>query len=80
MAAMMAGFEFDFAWLLQAVMNERALKVPTTQLFRAWYFHYAGPQVCQFGTFISSILRRDMLISASSGMRSISTLPYGVLS
>ena len=30
MAAMIAGFEVDFAWLLQAVMNERAFKVTNT--------------------------------------------------
>ena len=30
MAAMIAGFEVDFAWLLQAVMHERAFKVTTT--------------------------------------------------
>ena len=29
MAAMIAGFEVDFAWLLQAVMHERAFKVIT---------------------------------------------------
>ena len=30
MAAMIAGFEVDFAWLLQAVIHERAFKVTTT--------------------------------------------------
>ena len=30
MAAMIAGFQVDFAWLLQAVMHERAFKVTTT--------------------------------------------------
>ena len=30
MVAMIAGFEVDFAWLLQAVMHERAFKVTTT--------------------------------------------------
>ena len=29
-AAMIAGFEADFSWLLQAVMHERAFKVTTT--------------------------------------------------
>ena len=33
MAAMIAGFEVDFAWLLQAVMHERAFKVTTTYPF-----------------------------------------------
>ena len=30
MVAMIAGFEVDFAWLLQAVMHKRAFKVTTT--------------------------------------------------
>ena len=30
MAAMIAGFEVDFAWLLQAFMHERDFKVTTT--------------------------------------------------
>ena len=30
MAAMIVGFEVDFTWLLQAIMNERALKVTTS--------------------------------------------------
>ena len=29
MAAMIAGFEVDFVWLLQAIMHERAFKVIT---------------------------------------------------
>ena len=33
MAAMIAGFEVEFAWLLQAVMHERAFKVTTTYPF-----------------------------------------------
>ena len=33
MAAMIAGFEVDFTWLLQAVMHERAFKVTTTYPF-----------------------------------------------
>ena len=33
MAAMIRGFEVDFAWLLQAVMHERAFKVTTTYPF-----------------------------------------------
>ena len=32
-AAMIAGYEVDFAWLLQAVMHERAFKVTTTYPF-----------------------------------------------
>ena len=33
MAAMIVGFEVDFAWLLQAVMHERSFKVTTTYPF-----------------------------------------------
>ena len=33
MAVMIAGFEVDFAWLLQAVMHEREFKVTTTYSF-----------------------------------------------
>lgn len=38
MAAMIAGFEIDFAWLLQAVMHERAFKVTTTYPFPCMIF------------------------------------------
>ena len=38
MAAMMAGFEFDFAWLLQAVMHERDFKVTTAYPFLCMIF------------------------------------------
>ena len=38
MAAMIAGFEVDFAWLLQAVMHERAFKVTTTYQFQCVVF------------------------------------------
>ena len=38
MAAMIAGLEVDFAWLLQAVMHERALKVTTTYPFSCMIF------------------------------------------
>ena len=33
MAVMIAGFEVDFAWLLQEVMHERAFNVTTTYPF-----------------------------------------------
>ena len=33
MEAMIAGFEVDFSWLLEAVMHERAFKVTTTYPF-----------------------------------------------
>ena len=38
MAAMIAGFEVYFAWLLQAVMQERAFKVTTTYPFLCMIF------------------------------------------
>ena len=38
MAAMIAGFEVDFAWLPQAVMHERAFKVTTTYPFPCMIF------------------------------------------
>ena len=39
MAAMIAGFEVDFAWLLQAVMQERAFKVTNTYPFPCMIFY-----------------------------------------
>ena len=38
MAAMLSGFEVDFAWLLKAVMHERAFKVTTTYPFLCMIF------------------------------------------
>ena len=38
MVAMIAGFKVDFAWLLQAVMHERAFKVTTTYPFPCMIF------------------------------------------
>ena len=38
MAEMIAGFKVDFAWLLQAVMHERAFKVTTTYPFPCMIF------------------------------------------
>ena len=37
-AVMIAGFEVHFAWLLQAVMHERAFKVTTTYPFPCMIF------------------------------------------
>ena len=37
-AAMKAGFEVDFTWLLQVVMHERAFKVTTTCPFPCMIF------------------------------------------
>ena len=38
MAAIIAGFEVDFAWLLQEVMHERAFKVTTTYTLSCMIF------------------------------------------
>ena len=38
MEAMIAGFEVDFSWLLQAVMHESAFKVTTTYPFPCMVF------------------------------------------
>ena len=38
MAAMIAGFEVDYLWLLQAVLHERAFKVTTTYPFPCMIF------------------------------------------
>ena len=46
--AMIAGFEVDFSWLLEAVMHERAFKVTTTYPFPSLPF--VGLQVCPYGT------------------------------
>ena len=38
MAAMMAGFDVEFGWLVQEVMHERAFKVTTTYPFSCMVF------------------------------------------
>ena len=43
MAAMIAGFEVDFAWLLQEIMHERAFKITTTYPFPCMIF-----SLCRF--------------------------------
>ena len=43
MATMIAGFEVDFAWLLQAFMNERDFKVTTTYPFPCMIFSLCMP-------------------------------------
>ena len=60
-----AGFEVDFAWLLEVVMHERAFKVTTTYLFPCMIFLSIGPQVCLYGTLISSRPLWGLLIPAS---------------
>ena len=42
MAAMIAGFEVDFAWILQAIMHERDFKVTTTYPFPCMVFFVYG--------------------------------------
>ena len=42
MAAMIAGFEVDFTWLLQVVMQERAFKFTTTYPFPCVIFALYG--------------------------------------
>ena len=39
MAAMIAGFEVDFSWLLHAVMHERDFKVTNTYPFLCMIFY-----------------------------------------
>ena len=66
MAEMIAGFEVDIAWLLQAVIHERDFKVTTTYPFPCLIFLSTGPQVCLYGTLISSRPRRELWMSALS--------------
>ena len=42
MEAMIGGFEVNFAWLLQVVMQERAFKVTTTYPFPCVIFALYG--------------------------------------
>ena len=48
MAAMIAGFEVDFAWLLQAFMHERAFKVTNTYPFPCMIFSLYRSAVCLY--------------------------------
>ena len=45
MAAMIAGFEVDFVWLLQAVMHERAFTVTTTYPFEVSIDHIGSSSI-----------------------------------
>ena len=47
-AAMIAGFEVDFVWLLQAVMHERAFKVTTTFPFPCMIFSLCRSARCAY--------------------------------
>ena len=50
MATMIAEFEVDFTWLLQAVMHERVFKVTTTYPFSCMVFAMCRPTGVPFGT------------------------------
>ena len=70
---MIAGFEVDFAWLLQAVMHEREFKVTTTYPFPCMIFalcRSAGMPIWH----VSLRPRRALLTSASSETRPMSWL------
>ena len=74
MAAMIAGFEVDFAWLPQAVMHERDFKVTTTYPFPCMIFSLcrsAGVPIWHIDQLKTPLA---LLISASSGMRPMSWL------
>ncbi|TMX04506.1 hypothetical protein EJD97_007921 [Solanum chilense] len=74
MAAMIAEFDVDFAWLLEAVMHERAFKVTTTYTFLCMIFSLCRSAGVPIWPLISSRLRRELMISASSWMRPMSWL------
>ena len=67
MAAMIAGFEVDFSWLLHEVMHERDCKVTNTYPFPCMIFSLCRSE----GVPIWII---DQLKTASSGMRPMSLL------
>ena len=50
MVAMIARFEEDFTWLLQAVMHERTFKVTTTYPFSCMVFAMCRSTGVPFGT------------------------------
>ena len=69
--AMIVGLEVDFAWLLQAVMHERAFNVTTTYPFPCVIFSLsrsAGVPIWH----VELRSRRVLLMSASSETRPIS--------
>ena len=77
MAAMIAGFEVDFAWLLQAVMHERDFKVTTTYPFPCMIFSLfrsAGVPIWHIDQLKTPLGR---LILVSLGMRPMSWLHAG---
>ena len=74
MAAMIAGFQVDFVWLLQAVMNERYFNVTTTYPVPCMIFYICRSAGVPIWPLISSRPLWALLISASSGMRPMSWL------
>ena len=52
MDAMVAGFEIDLVWLLQAVMHERAFTATTTFLFPFIFFELFTSAGVPCGTLI----------------------------
>ena len=65
MAAMIAGFEVDFAWLLQAVMHERAFKVTTTYPFPCMIFslcRFVGVPVCHIDQLKTLLVTFDICL------------------
>ena len=74
MAAMIAGFEVDFAWLLQAVMHERVFKVTTTYPFPCMIFSLCGSAGVTIWHIDQLKTHWELLMSASSGMRPMSWL------
>ena len=71
---MIAGFEVDFAWLLQAVMHERAFKVTTTYPFPCMIFSYCRSAGVPIWNIDQLKTLWALLMSASSEMRTISWL------
>ena len=59
MAAMIAGFEVDFAWLVQAVMHERSFKVTTTYPFPCMIFSLFSDQLKTLQVAVDVGLIRD---------------------
>ena len=81
MAAIIAGFEVDFAWLLQTVMHERDFKVTTTNPFPCMIFSIcrsAGVPIWhidqlknpQGNVYISLITDEDNELAPRRGSRS----------
>ena len=72
MAAMISGFEVDFAWLLQAVMHERAFKVTSTYPFPCMIFALCRSAGVPTWHVDHLKTRRALLMLASSETRPMS--------